>query len=1012
MWECLGWSIGVMECWSMERWQMMKIRLRAVVVGLAVVVGFAPMAVPQSVQAVEPAREFLRGLYQRGYGEAAVHYVTQLKGRRDLPEEIRSVLDLELANSLRVAAIETVNADDAAERIATARTFLDKFVSEHADHPEAAAAFISYGEISLTSGEALLKKAKATTAKDAQNALLVEARAAFNEARPRFARAEELYLARLKALPVLHEPETKEPTLHAPPPKSAPKKSSLKKAPTKTAEKAAPIPEVAAREPTEREQIEEQWLEARFRHALVDYQTAQTYLDAKSAVRSKALTTAAGSCDGVYQQFRTSRVGLLAHLWNGRIVEELGNLQTALDIYDEVLANAPEKVDRRSETELEKLFCEAERSRLMILAKLDQADDALSEAQDWLKANAAARRTPGYQAIAFAHAAILLEKAKKQKPEERRKSMQTALTELADIAKIPSDHQREAILLRRENANQAETAVIRTFDEALAVADEAAKNGIWEDALAAYSRAVTLKREAKDTEQVVNARYQAARAQFFLGKMRESLMAAEAVVKEAPESKAAPQAAALALAVAWNLFQGAQNDKAAQEGAVRTATALIERWPQRSEADDARIALAKLDLMRGDYQVAISLLEAVNAASVRYPSAQHLAAQTHWRLYLEERKKPTDKRDARYLALHRGKVVEQLTVFVAAESKGTAEGVPLPLALRDAMLLLAEVSLSDGKPELALKQLEPLLDSLKLEKAKGLDNTSLRTFVATARAYVALKDLENAIRVTTLLMELGEDVPAVNGVLVEFLRLVKTEWQEVSASPSLSDQPAVNDKDTASAGTARKQRVVDLLERLSKRENYSMAELVFLGNVAVDLEMTEAARHEYQRALQKADADPAARQGNERALTRVRSQLIGLLRQEFKYDEALKEVERLIKDNPNALEPMMEKGNILIALAKNEPKRLDEAVAHWTRVRLLLSKTKQKPPEYYQAVFNAADCLMRQSTVTGDKTKAADAEKLLKGTMVLSANLSGPEMVAKYKELLHRSVLAQGRPAP
>ena len=34
------------------------------------------------------------------------------------------------------------------------------------------------------------------------------------------------------------------------------------------------------------------------------------------------------------------------------------------------------------------------------------------------------------------------------------------------------------------------------------------------------------------------------------------------------------------------------------------------------------------------------------------------------------------------------------------------------------------------------------------------------------------------MRVTTLLMERGDDSHAVNSVLVEFLRLVKTEWQE------------------------------------------------------------------------------------------------------------------------------------------------------------------------------------------------------------------------------------------
>ena len=107
----------------------------------------------------------------------------------------------------------------------------------------------------------------------------------------------------------------------------------------------------------------------------------------------------------------------------------------------------------------------------------------------------------------------------------------------------------------------------------------------------------------------------------------------------------------------------------------------------------------------------------------------------------------------------------------------------------------------------------------------------------------------------------------------------------------------------------------------------------------------------------------------------------------------------------------MEKGNILIALSKLESKHLDEAVTHWTRVRMLLGRAKHKPPEYYVAIFNTADCLMRQVAASGDKVKAADAEKLLKATLVLNPNLSGPEMVAQYKELLQRSLIAQGRPA-
>jgi hypothetical protein len=44
--------------------------------------------------------------------------------------------------------------------------------------------------------------------------------------------------------------------------------------------------------------------------------------------------------------------------------------------------------------------------------------------------------------------------------------------------------------------------------------------------------------------------------------------------------------------------------------------------------------------------------------------------------------------------------------------------------------------------------------------------------------------------------------------------------------------------------------------------------------------------------------------------------------------------------------------------------------------------------------------------------KARQAEKLLKSTRVLSPNLSGPEMVDKYKALLQRLAAVQGQPVP
>ncbi len=105
----------------------------------------------------------------------------------------------------------------------------------------------------------------------------------------------------------------------------------------------------------------------------------------------------------------------------------------------------------------------------------------------------------------------------------------------------------------------------------------------------------------------------------------------------------------------------------------------------------------------------------------------------------------------------------------------------------------------------------------------------------------------------------------------------------------------------------------------------------------------------------------------------------------------------------------MEKGRLLQAWADIEPARFDEAVAHWTRLRTRLAHARSKPPEYYEVVYNAADCLFLAALKARDPSQALQAEQLLNATLVLSPRLNGPETVARYKDLLQRSRQLQGR---
>jgi hypothetical protein len=140
----------------------------------------------------------------------------------------------------------------------------------------------------------------------------------------------------------------------------------------------------------------------------------------------------------------------------------------------------------------------------------------------------------------------------------------------------------------------------------------------------------------------------------------------------------------------------------------------------------------------------------------------------------------------------------------------------------------------------------------------------------------------------------------------------------------------------------------------------------------------------------------------------VRARLVSLLRGEGKLEEAGQQVNALIQEHPNALEPLMEKGYILQSLAQKDPKRWEECVAHWTDIRLRLGRSRTRPPEYYEVLYNAADCLVNQARQTKNNEKAQQAEQMLKSTLTLSPNLSGPDMVSKYKTLLAQATSLRG----
>lgn len=949
--------------------------------------------------AKEPVFRFLRAAQAQGYGEVALDYLEQLRAAGRVPAELKETWDLELSRSYRAAVAEAYNAAEAETRLAKAQSHLDKFLEEHPDHAAVAGAMESWGDITLD--RALGHVRAATELKDAalKEKHFTAARSDLEQARPRYVDAAQRYFERYSALRAGASQTGRRP-----------RSTALLTRKQRAAAEALVDAEMA-------------WLDCRFKAAKIDFYLGQTIEDRKSPKRKAAFKAAAKAFDDVFQSYRESLVGLHAHLWHGRSVDELGNDQLALDIYDEVLVTAPE--GRERETGLEPLFAQAQYYRLLVVKRVQGFRAFLEPAGEWLKFRRSWSKMDAYQGVALEVARAKLEHADEIAGPKKAQLMRSALASLAEIARVRGQYQQEAILLRRQytNTGAQDLTTVKTFDEGFALAESAAVGLDWPAAVAAFERTLQLRstttgkdRIAEAQKRLDYARYQLAATHYTAGEFAASLALARKLTLERSESPLAPPAASLAVSAALSIYAAADDKQQALAQLVKIAEDAIRRWPDKAEADDARIALGQASLVRGEMEEALAVFENVNPRSQRYPSAMFLAGQTHWRLYLTLRRQGGSQQGADRLADELSKAEKQLHVSLDGQRERAPRGEPLSRQMLETQLLLSEVVAEGGQMKAAAELVEPLVDWIRRQKPDPLDNMLLRVFLTAARAQISQGELAKAAETAGLLFELGPDAPTANGVLVSITKTIGDRWHEAQAEVIEAGTAGDAARRSAARKEAEKREklVAGLIARLVSRKEQSLAARIYVADASAELNETDTARKLYQALLAEGDSDPAFGKANAAALTRVRTQLVGLIRRkaqtadEFKV--GLKQVDELIAAYPNALEPKMEKGRLLQAWADVNPARLDDAVAHWTVLRTRLARARRKPPEYYEVVYNAASCLATDSLKTGNRQKALYAEQLLNATLVLSPRLSGPEMVAQYKELLNEARLLQGRP--
>ncbi len=954
---------------------------------------------------------FLKELRSHGYGEAALTYIDRIAADSQTPAEIRQLLDLERCNSLRVAAAkEAYSPEQAKKRMDEAKVYLEKFLTANPEHPAVGRALLSTGDVAVERAQQKLVLAKLAKGKAEQTKGYEEVRSILTtEAQPVFVEGFNRFKVRYKELraKLPKEPDPRERN-----------KDVIRKY-------------QAARDAVV--EMETDLVEARYKLAMVKYYISETYADPRDATRNKLLEAASKEFDEIFQAYRDRQAGVLAHTWQARCEEDLGHMDNARAIYEEVLVNAPDPGE--ASFDLATMYSQVEMFYLRLLQKVEPKA-YLKEAKEWLDGGGG--RTIGspapshkaWERVSY-YWGILLDYAKAQLAlyqkspgrEEQKRWLRDLKKRLTAGIRLDNEFKDDMVRLRQEIDQKLGVAggEETTFDEIQAEADSLMEKGEWEPAAALFQQALNKADPARDAKKIaeIRRRLRAVRlrqafALYTAGKFEEAVkLVGPLAATGDPKDPATAQLAALGVNALLQVYYQVVTKPGATDAEKQAAMARLEKaadftvtnWPNSPEGDEARLSLGMAFSARRDLAGALAIFEKVNSNSRRYASAEQLAGKTCFQMYMQKKQttpakdlKAKQERDA-LLA----KAQAHLATSLSVQKQALKEGEPLPRQLIETQLLLGESLLEGGTPDKAVPVLDPLVEELRKNKPAAIDLTVTRIYFAAVQAHKNQGEIEKAGDVAMKLVEAGDDNPSVNGLLYSVIKFLEKEIQkqEGLAITEKTADAIKKAKDAAEKGRAVYKQ---LLEKLAPRQQLTVSQDALLGDACKDAGLLDQAKDLYKRIVDRKD-DPSfmADKNNQNALTHALVSLAGLLRDQGEYEGALKAVSDLIKANPNALEPLMEKGRILLTLANKDPDKFPEAIAHWADLRFRLermSSSGKTPKEYYEVVYNCSVCLASEARKQQDKAKLQQAEQLLKATMFKHPDLSGEEMKNNYNRLI------------
>jgi hypothetical protein len=754
------------------------------------------------LSAEEPYLEFVTGLRSRGYYDFAEQYLRDLQQDGRVPADVKAVVAYELGVTIRDSARALLIPEEQRQRLDEAQAAFEQFAKAAPQHELAGRANSERAKILVEKARVDLWDADGTSESAKKQQLRESARKYVGMSREIYATAAEQLKKNFESFPGF-------------------------------------IPQEEREKIQQREAAEAEYIQAQLNLAETTYWDAQTY-DHADAKRKEALSTAMEEFEKIHTAYRSMIGGLLARLWQGKCLEEIGQkegIDAALGIYGELLRHDG------SSTSMLALQSKAQQFQLICYNHDTKKEYRLINqlATEWLKseANRRLKATETGKGIEWEQARAL-EKLGDERtvPEnERTTYLNQALNIARGLARRAGPHKAPAagMVARISTKLGRDSNDPTDFNSAYGRADElfnqaqeitkqisaavAAKKSTEAQSHAEARKGVAaeltrmlglaLQLADKSSEQALVRRSELLLAVSYLWQERsyEATAVSEYFLRN--HSNAQPDMLSLAGNIAITSLQDAylrapkEDREFEKEHTLALAAMVSTRWPNSDLADKANLNVGGLLFDGGDYDGAAQAWLKIPNSSKTYGVAQLKAGSAFFELYtrkahLEASERPPAEQLAQWLAdaekyLQQGVDLEAKATPAESENRDLLLGKLALAQVRNRIGVyktqgakLGSIELITAEPHALTKAVQTPPGETRPDDPGSIKGRQMASLVyqELLRAQIGAKDIDAARDARTKLEEVGAggDTAALTQIFVQFGRQLQDELEQLKAS--------------------------------------------------------------------------------------------------------------------------------------------------------------------------------------------------------------------------------------